>query len=224
MIVYLQMIETDEDKSKFEEIYQEYRNLMYYVAYKRMQHEQDAEDVVHHVFVKIAENIKNIEPVSPKTKQLIVTMVDNRVTDVFRVRGKHPVVMYDDELKNSPVTENEREDLLAECILKLPEQQRMVDMFQPVVRKYSRMMNHDEDIASELVLALIELVHNIRLDKLDAPNDYVLISYIGRSLYHKYIYVSQKRCAVVNCEASYEDDAELERASYRNTVIILRKR
>ena len=38
MIVYLQMIETDEDKSKFEEIYQEYRNLMYYVAYKRMQH------------------------------------------------------------------------------------------------------------------------------------------------------------------------------------------
>lgn len=64
------MIETDEDKSKFEEIYQEYRNLMYYVAYKRMQHEQDAEDVVHHVFVKIAENIKNIEPVSPKTKQL----------------------------------------------------------------------------------------------------------------------------------------------------------
>ena len=76
------MIETDEDKSKFEEIYQEYRNLMYYVAYKRMQHEQDAEDVVHHVFVKIAENIKNIEPVSPKTKQLIVTMFDNRVSDI----------------------------------------------------------------------------------------------------------------------------------------------
>lgn len=94
----------------------------------------------------------------------------------------------------------------------------IVDMFQPVVRKYSRMMNHDEDIASELVLALIELVHNIRLDKLDAPNDYVLISYIGRSLYHKYIYVSQKRCAVVNCEASYEDDAELERASYDPTI------
>lgn len=126
MIVYLQMIETNEDKSKFEEIYQEYRNLMYYVAYKRMQHEQDAEDVVHHVFVKIAENIKHIEPVSPKTKQLIVTMVDNRVTDIFRVRGRHPVVMYDDELKNSPVIGNDGEDLLTECILKLPEQQRMV--------------------------------------------------------------------------------------------------
>ena len=40
--------------------------------------------------------------------------------------SKFAVVMYDDELKNSPVTENEREDLLTECILKLPEQQRMV--------------------------------------------------------------------------------------------------
>ena len=63
---------------------------------------------------------------SPKTKQLIVTMVDNRVTDIFRVRGRHSVVMYDDELKNSPVIGNEGEDLLTECILKLPEQQRMV--------------------------------------------------------------------------------------------------
>lgn len=94
----------------------------------------------------------------------------------------------------------------------------IIEMFQPVVRKYARMMNHDEDIASELVLALIELVHTIRLDKLDAPNDYVLISYIGRSLYHKYIYLSQKRCAVVNCETSYEDDTELERVSYDPTA------
>lgn len=72
MVVYLQMIETDADKSKFEEIYKAYRGLMYHVAFKRMQHVQDAEDAVHYVFVKIAENIRNIDPVSPKTKQLVV--------------------------------------------------------------------------------------------------------------------------------------------------------
>ncbi len=60
MIVYLQMIETDEDKSKFEEIYQEYRNLMYYVAYKRMQHEQDAEDVVHHDLLRLLKILKTL--------------------------------------------------------------------------------------------------------------------------------------------------------------------
>ena len=126
MIVYLQMIETDEDKSKFEEIYYEYRNLMYFIAYKRMHHEQDAEDVVHHVLVKIAENIRDIAPVSPKTKQLIVTMVDNRVTDIFRVRGRHLTIPYDDSLRNIDAADIEGENLLTKCILALPEQQRTV--------------------------------------------------------------------------------------------------
>lgn len=48
MLIYLQTIETEEDKSKFEDIYREYRGLMYYVAYKRLHHEQDAEDAVHY--------------------------------------------------------------------------------------------------------------------------------------------------------------------------------
>lgn len=126
MFVYLQMIETDEDMSKFEEIYNTYKGLMFHVAFGRMQHAQDAEDAVHHVFVKIAENIKNIDPVSPKTKQLVVTMVDNRVTDVFRVRGRHPVSSFNDEINNDIAVEIEGEDLLTAAILKLPEQQRMV--------------------------------------------------------------------------------------------------
>ncbi len=126
MLIYLQTIDSDEDRSKFEAIYQEYKGLMYHVAYARLRHEQDAEDAVHHVFVKIAENIKNIEPVSPKTKQLVVTMVDNRVTDIFRVRSRHPIAAYNEELQSRLSTELEGEDLVTECIMELPEQQRMV--------------------------------------------------------------------------------------------------
>ena len=127
MLIYLQTIETDEEKSKFEDIYRTYRGLMYYVAFERMHHEQDAEDAVHHVFMRIAENIKIIEPVSPRTKQLVVTMVNNHVTDVFRSRGRHPTAAYDEELLNMPSTVSpDCENLLTECILKLPEQQRMV--------------------------------------------------------------------------------------------------
>lgn len=126
MLIYLQIIETPEDKSKFEELYHEYRGLAYHVAYKRLNHMQDAEDVVQHVFMKIAENIKKIEPVSPKTKQLIVTMVENRVIDLFRVRGNQPTVPLTEELLSYLSTQPEKEDLLTECILKLPEQQRQV--------------------------------------------------------------------------------------------------
>lgn len=126
MLVYLQIIETPEDQSKFEAIYREYRSLAYHIAYGRLQHVQDAEDVVHHVFMKIAENIKTVEPVSPKTKQLVATMVNHRAIDLFRVRQKHPVDFFSQELPSCPPTQPEEKDLLVECILKLPEQQRQV--------------------------------------------------------------------------------------------------
>ncbi len=111
---------------KVQGIYREYRGLMYYVAYKRLHHEQDAEDAVHYAFMKIAENIKIIDPVSPKTKQLVVTIVDNRVTDMLRMNGRHPTAEYNDEILNQLSAELHTDDLLTEAILKLPEQQRHV--------------------------------------------------------------------------------------------------
>lgn len=126
MIVYIQMIETDDDKSKFEEIYETYRGLMYHIAFKRLKHVQDAEDVVHYVFMKIAENIKKVDSVSPRTKQLVIIMVCNRITDMLRVRSRHPVISYDEELLSGIHYELAGEDLLTNCIMQLPEQQQMV--------------------------------------------------------------------------------------------------
>lgn len=126
MLIYLQVIETEEDKNKFEDIYQKYRGLMYYVAYKRLHHEQDTEDAVHHAFMKIAENITAIDPVSPKTKQFVVTIVNNRVTDMLRMNGRHPAAEYNDEILSGLSSELHTDDLLTEAILKLPEQQRHV--------------------------------------------------------------------------------------------------
>ena len=50
MIIYLQMIDTPEDRSKFEQIYLEYRGLMFHVANEILHNEQDAEDAVHQAF------------------------------------------------------------------------------------------------------------------------------------------------------------------------------
>lgn len=145
MLIYLQVIETEEDKSKFEDIYREYRGLMYYIAYRRLHHEQDAEDAVHHAFMKIAENITAIDPVSPKTKQLVVTIVDNRVTDMLRMNGRHPTAEYNDEILSSLSSELHTDDLLTEAILKLPEQQRHVIWLKYYhgysLREISKMLN-----------------------------------------------------------------------------------
>jgi len=125
VLFYLQIIETNEDKTKFEEIYKTYRNLMYKIAYERLHNEQDSEDVVHSVFVKIAKNITSIDPVSARTKKLVIIMLENCVTDILRARSRHTFTDYNDEIPNCQLyTEMDIESLLTECILKLPEQQR----------------------------------------------------------------------------------------------------
>ena len=79
MLIYLQMLGSPEEKSILEQIYLEYRGLMYHVAYEILHNEQDAEDAVHHAFVKIAENIKKItDPVCPKTHSYVVTITPFR--------------------------------------------------------------------------------------------------------------------------------------------------
>ena len=125
MLVYLSMIEDVRDQSKFTEIYETYHNLMYCIAYKYLGNEQDAEDVVHHVFVKIAEKIKIIEPVSPKTKGLVVLMVENRIKDIYKVRSRHPEVTYLDE-RYITAEPPETNILLRDCIESLPDVQRHI--------------------------------------------------------------------------------------------------
>ena len=126
MLIYLQLIETAEDKSKFEQIYDAYRGLMFHVAFKILSQKEDAEDAVHHAFVKIAENITKIsDPVCPKTKAFVVTIVENRAIDVLRSRNRHQEVSLDAIAYGIPV-HTENENPLAELILKLPAKQRQV--------------------------------------------------------------------------------------------------
>lgn len=126
MLIYLQSIETNEDKSKFEQIYEAYRGLMFHTAFKLLNHEQDAEDAVHHAFVKITENITKIsEPVCPKTRAFVVTIVENRAIDILRSRKRHQETSLDEAVYGIPVCTEDR-DVLSELILKLPAKQRHV--------------------------------------------------------------------------------------------------
>lgn len=93
MLLYLQMLETPEEKSLFEQIYLEYRGLMYHVAYEILHNDQDAEDAVHQAFVKIVENIKkNDDPVCPKTHGYVITIVEHQAIDQYRKRQKNQTV------------------------------------------------------------------------------------------------------------------------------------
>lgn len=60
MFLYLAMIDSDADKSKFEILYSEYKNLMYYTANRILRNSRDTEDVVHQAFLKVIEILDTI--------------------------------------------------------------------------------------------------------------------------------------------------------------------
>lgn len=85
MLIYLSMIDSLEGKQKFEVIYIKYRQLMFYVANKILMDAKDSEDVVHDSFLKVIEIIdKIIDPESPQTRALIVTITENKAIDLYR--------------------------------------------------------------------------------------------------------------------------------------------
>ena len=47
MLIYLQMIETPEDRTKFETLYTEYKEWMGTIAFSILNNTYDAEDAVH---------------------------------------------------------------------------------------------------------------------------------------------------------------------------------
>lgn len=85
MLFYLSLIDTNEEKSKFERIYEAYRNLMYYAASRILGDTRDSEDVVHQAFLKIIEILDKIPAaVCPQTHSLVVTIVERKAIDLYR--------------------------------------------------------------------------------------------------------------------------------------------
>lgn len=104
MFVYLMMMDSQEDQSKFEKVYLTYRGLMYHVAYKILNNKHDAEDAVHSAFIKIAENIQKIgDPVCPKTQNYVVTIVENKAIDLYRANKRKNSSLYLDEISGIDV-------------------------------------------------------------------------------------------------------------------------
>lgn len=111
MLIYLAAISSDEDKSKFELIYRQYRNLMYYAANQILHNSSDAEDVVHQAFLKIVEILDTISEIkSHKTRSLIVTITERKAIDLYRSKSRTAVLPLDETYIGS-VAANEIEHM-----------------------------------------------------------------------------------------------------------------
>ena len=126
MMLYLQMIETPAQRSRFELIYMQYKQIMYAAAFSILRNEQDAEDAVHQAFLAIIKNISKIsEPVCPKTKGYVVTIVEHTAINIYRKKKRHPVIPLEEEAAGIAI-EYSGDNELARCMARLPARYRQV--------------------------------------------------------------------------------------------------
>lgn len=125
LLFYLSLIDTPEDKLKFEKIYEKYRKLMMYVALKILNNRDLSEDAVHDAFLKIIYHLDEIEEIScHKTKAYIVIVIRCTALDILKKEKKYEAFNFDEaeeyQISDSNITDNLTFDEIIEKVKQLP--------------------------------------------------------------------------------------------------------
>ncbi len=87
--LYLSVLETEEEKNRFEELYVKYKNKMYSIAYKILNNKEDAEDSVHQAFLSMADNFQKILKIPCQDlSSYIVIIIRNTSINIYNKNKK----------------------------------------------------------------------------------------------------------------------------------------
>lgn len=125
MLIYMSLIETEEEKSKFEQLYINYKNIMYYTAMRILKDSHSAEDAVHQAFLRVINHLDKINIKDcHKTKAFLVVIVENISIDMYRKRKKENTTPFDEitiyEDKSNNISNFEQKNDIYDAIKKLP--------------------------------------------------------------------------------------------------------
>ena len=125
MLLYFQMIENEEDRSKFEQLYDRYAGLMYHITKGYLANEQDREDAVQTACEALIKNIKKISQVDcPQTYGYIVNTIESKCIDILKRDSKQFEEL--DECIAGIEIELPEDDILADALSKLPAHYREI--------------------------------------------------------------------------------------------------
>ena len=93
LIYYLQMLDTPEEKIRFEQIYLKYRSLMYHVANSVLHNCQDAGDAVHNAFLRIIRKFSRFQNTSAEdlAPQIVVIARNEAISLLRKRKGEAPL-------------------------------------------------------------------------------------------------------------------------------------
>jgi RNA polymerase sigma-70 factor (ECF subfamily) len=97
MIAFLMVIESEETRSKLEEVYKLYREKLFLIAKDILHDNYEAEDVVQNAIIKMAECIDDdCDPKSNDTQGLVIIIVRRLSFNIYNKRNRWKTVDIED--------------------------------------------------------------------------------------------------------------------------------
>jgi len=138
-------LDSDRDRKLFEYLYSNYRNKLYYIAYKMLGNENSAEDAVHDTYMKVIDHIEKFYDISEEhIRNLIILILKNRARDMIRQNRSEPFPFDEEEYQSkynlvSDDSYNIDKDEMKECLKLLDEKYRTV----LELKYYHRLKEHE---------------------------------------------------------------------------------
>ncbi|MCC3863443.1 sigma-70 family RNA polymerase sigma factor [Terrisporobacter petrolearius] len=106
MIIYFKHIDNESQKDTFTEIYNTYKQSMYYEANLILNDKELSKDAVHEAFIKILHNLDKIDDIHcPKTKAFVTIIVKRVSINIYNKRKRESIMDINDlenEMNFSP--------------------------------------------------------------------------------------------------------------------------
>lgn len=162
MILFLAMLNNEEDKSKFVRLYEKYRYFLWYLANEYLQDAPLAEDAVQETFLALTRHMDKVgDPDSGTTRNFLATIVKSKAVDILRKHREEPV----EDIPEDSL--GEKDDILEACICResyetLLDAVSQLDEIYRVVFEYRYLHELSEKETAEL-LGVTPKTVNVRI-------------------------------------------------------------
>lgn len=131
--IYLVMLETDEEKSRFEQLYKTHQTTLYNYAYQILNDTHLSEDAVSETFLVLARKIKVVQKMSETdVRNYLIVVAKNAAKRIYSKHSKQISLDEDEMDKVQTLVGDTQEEVNIQL-----EKKRIFDMIQSMDEKYT---------------------------------------------------------------------------------------
>lgn len=99
MILFLEYLNTEQERENFKKLYKQYKNLLFWIARSKTSSDEDAEDCVQKTFAYVAKHFDKIDCIeSNRTKCYLATIVEGFAIDIYNKVQKESDINFSSSL------------------------------------------------------------------------------------------------------------------------------